>query len=58
MNIHVANIGRTVIADDLRDAFTRFGIVVSATLVKDKFTPKSLSQKATLSQSDIRTRQV
>jgi RNA recognition motif-containing protein len=40
MNIHVANIARTVTADDLREAFTRFGTVVSATLVKDKFTPK------------------
>ncbi len=41
MKIYVGNISREVTDDDLRDAFTAFGQVESATVLKDKFSGES-----------------
>ncbi len=38
MNIFVGNLAREATQDDLRDAFSPFGQVASATVIKDKFT--------------------
>jgi len=41
MNIYVGNISRTATEQDLRDAFTAFGEVSSASIIKDKFSGES-----------------
>ena len=41
MNIYVGNISRTASEQDLRDAFTAFGEVQSAAIIKDKFSGES-----------------
>ena len=41
MNIYVGNISRTATEQDLRDAFTAFGEVQSAAIIKDKFSGES-----------------
>ncbi|MEK6690932.1 MAG: RNA-binding protein [Nitrospirota bacterium] len=41
MKIFVGNLSREVTDEDLRQAFESFGIVESATVVKDKFTAES-----------------
>jgi len=41
MNIYVANLSQEVTAEDLRDAFGRFGQVASATIIRDRTTGKS-----------------
>ena len=41
MNIYVGNISRTATEQDLRDAFTAFGEVSSAAIIKDKFSGES-----------------
>lgn len=41
MNIYVGNLSRDVTDDDLRRAFEPFGKVVSAIVIKDKFTKES-----------------
>ena len=38
MNIFVGNLAREASQDDLREAFSAFGQVASATVIKDKFT--------------------
>ncbi|NTV29540.1 MAG: RNA-binding protein [Candidatus Omnitrophica bacterium] len=38
MNIFVGNLAREATQDDLREAFSAFGQVSSATVIKDKFT--------------------
>ena len=41
MNIYVSNIPYTTTEDELRDAFSSFGNVGSARIIKDKLTGKS-----------------
>ena len=41
MNIYVGNISRTATEQDLRDAFTAFGEVSTASIIKDKFSGES-----------------
>ena len=41
MNIYVSNIPYTTTEDELRDAFSAFGNVSSARIIKDKLTGKS-----------------
>jgi cold-inducible RNA-binding protein len=41
MNIYVGNISRTATEQDLKDAFTAFGEVSSAAIIKDKFSGES-----------------
>jgi RNA recognition motif-containing protein len=41
MNIYVGNISRTATEQDLKDAFTAFGEVSSASIIKDKFSGES-----------------
>lgn len=41
MNIFVGNLEREASQDDLREAFSAFGQVASATVIKDKFTGDS-----------------
>jgi RNA recognition motif-containing protein len=41
MNIYVGNLSRDVTEDDLRNAFTAFGDVSSANVIKDKFSGES-----------------
>ena len=41
MNIYVGNISRTANEQDLKDAFTAFGEVTSASIIKDKFSGES-----------------
>jgi RNA recognition motif-containing protein len=41
MNIYVSNIPYTTTEDELRDAFSSFGNVSSARIIKDKLTGKS-----------------
>lgn len=41
MNIYVGNLSRQATGDDLREAFEAFGEVVSAHVVKDRFTGES-----------------
>jgi RNA recognition motif-containing protein len=41
MNIFVGNLAREATQDDLREAFSAFGQVTSATVIKDKFTGDS-----------------
>jgi RNA recognition motif-containing protein len=38
MNIYVGNLARTVTEEQLKTLFSQFGTVVSAKLIKDKFT--------------------
>jgi len=38
MNIYVGNLARTVTEEQLKSLFSQFGTVVSAKLIKDKFT--------------------
>ncbi len=41
MNIFVGNLSRAVTEEELRQAFEAFGQVVSAAIIKDKFTGES-----------------
>jgi len=41
MNIYVGNLAREVTEGDLREAFEAFGEVVSASVIKDKFSGES-----------------
>ncbi len=41
MNIYVGNLSRDVTEDDLRKVFETFGKVMSAVIIKDKFTGES-----------------
>jgi len=41
MNIYVGNLSRDVTDDDLRQAFEAYGQVVSANVIKDKFSGES-----------------
>jgi cold-inducible RNA-binding protein len=41
MNIFVGNLAREATEEDLKGAFTAFGQVASATIIKDKFTRES-----------------
>ena len=41
MNIYIGNLSPDVTEGDLRQAFTTFGQVASATVIKDKFTNQS-----------------
>jgi len=41
MNIYVGNISRTATEQDLKDAFTAYGEVSSASIIKDKFSGES-----------------
>ena len=41
MNIYVGNLSWELKDDELKSAFEEFGEVVSATIIKDKFTGKS-----------------
>ncbi len=41
MNIYVGNLAYTVTEDDLRDAFSEFGQVDSASIINDKFSGRS-----------------
>jgi cold-inducible RNA-binding protein len=41
MNIYVGNLSRDVTEDDLRNAFTAFGDVSAANVIKDKFSGES-----------------
>ncbi len=41
MNIYVGNLSFEITEDDLRQAFEEFGEVLSATIVKDKFSGES-----------------
>jgi RNA recognition motif-containing protein len=41
MNIYVGNLSREVTEDDLREAFSEFGEIVSVTIIKDKFSGES-----------------
>ena len=41
MNIYVGNLPYNVTEDDLREAFSEFGEVTSATLISDKFSGES-----------------
>ena len=41
MNIYIGNLAYTVTEDDLRDAFSEFGEVESASIINDKFSGRS-----------------
>ncbi|MEI8032353.1 MAG: RNA-binding protein [Chlorobiaceae bacterium] len=41
MNIYIGNLAYSVTEDDLRDAFSRFGQVDSASIIMDKFSGRS-----------------
>jgi RNA recognition motif-containing protein len=41
MNIYVGNLSYEVTDDDLRQAFEQYGVVTTATVVKDKFSGQS-----------------
>lgn len=41
MNIYAGNLSRDVNEDDLKEAFAAFGTVVSANVIKDKFSGES-----------------
>ena len=41
MNIYVGNLSYKVTEDDLKGAFSRFGEVTSASIIRDKFTGQS-----------------
>ena len=41
MNIYIGNLAYTVSEDDLRDAFSEFGQVDSASIINDKFSGRS-----------------
>jgi len=41
MNIYVGNLPYTMTDDELRESFSEFGAVTSASVVKDKFTGRS-----------------
>ncbi len=41
MNIYVGNLAHNVTEDDLREAFSAFGQVASAAIIKDKFSGES-----------------
>ncbi|MEI7748861.1 MAG: RNA-binding protein [Chlorobiaceae bacterium] len=41
MNIYIGNLAYTVSEDDLRDAFSEFGEVASASIINDKFSGRS-----------------
>jgi len=41
MNIYIGNLAYTTTEDDLRDAFSRFGQVESASIINDKFSGRS-----------------
>lgn len=41
MNLYVGNLARDVTDDDLRTAFEAYGKVISATMIKDKFSGES-----------------
>ena len=41
MNIYIGNLAHTVSEDDLRDAFSEFGEVASASIINDKFSGRS-----------------
>ena len=41
MNIYIGNLAYTVTEDDLRDAFSEFGQVDSASIINDKFSGRS-----------------
>ncbi len=41
MNIYVGNLSREVTAEDLKQAFSAFGEVTSATVIKDKYSGES-----------------
>ena len=41
MNIYVGNLAYTVTEDDLREAFSEFGQVDSASIINDKFSGRS-----------------
>jgi len=41
MNIYVGNLPYNVTEDDLREAFSEFGEITSATLISDKFSGQS-----------------
>ena len=41
MNIYVGNLSREVTDDDLREAFESFGNIISAKVIKDRFSGES-----------------
>ncbi len=41
MNIYIGNLAYSVTEDDLRDAFSEFGQVESASIINDKFSGRS-----------------
>ena len=41
MNIYIGNLAYTVTEDDLREAFSEFGQVDSASIINDKFSGRS-----------------
>jgi RNA recognition motif-containing protein len=41
MNIYIGNLAYTISEDDLRDAFSQFGQVDSASIINDKFSGRS-----------------
>ena len=41
MNIYIGNLAYTVTEDELRDAFSEFGQVDSASIINDKFSGRS-----------------
>jgi RNA recognition motif-containing protein len=41
MNIYIGNLAYSVTEDDLRDAFSEFGQVDSASIINDKFSGRS-----------------
>ncbi|MEI7934415.1 MAG: RNA-binding protein [Chlorobiaceae bacterium] len=41
MNIYIGNLAYTVTEDDLREAFSEFGQVESASIINDKFSGRS-----------------
>ena len=41
MNIYIGNLAKTVTEKDLREAFEKFGLVESATIIKDKSSGES-----------------
>lgn len=41
MNLYVGNLAREVTAEDLKEAFSQFGAVSTASIINDKFTGES-----------------
>jgi len=41
MNIYVGNLSREVTEEDLKEAFQKFGVLTSASIIKDKFSGDS-----------------